>query len=331
MRWRPSRARAAGGALEPRRDVRLARLAARRARAAPRLRGRGGHRAAVAARASRARRGDAASFRADPEGARDGGDAFSFARRSLGTRALRARRRLGLASARRVRARRRRRGGAPRWRRGPVEVTLLLLDQERRASREDPPRANPSANAPFSFAKGSIGIGRRAARPGGVRCARRRGRRAPPRRVVSRFSFRAPTRFPPSRARRPRRRSGGWATCFTRRALTCTPRARCSGPWTRTWGEDARRTPRTRSWTRSWDTTVVAFVSSAVAVFETPALPRPPRRGWSTRRTRCVTTAAWMRTSRCLSRRIARSRRYGPPRARLPAGRSCPCRRRAMV
>ena len=96
----PVAARAAGGASS--RDVTCVSPASRPGALAP-LRvfaGAAVVRAAVAARApprtARATRLRSAPI---PRRPRDGGDAFSFARRSLGTRALRARRRLGLASA----------------------------------------------------------------------------------------------------------------------------------------------------------------------------------------------------------------------------------------
>ena len=150
--------------LEPRRDVRLARLAARRARAAPRLRGRGG-RAPPSPRARAAHgAGDAASFRADPEGR------ATAAMRSLSLGAASAREPSALVvgwGLRPLDACAHGAAGAAaraRWRRGPVEVTLCSWTSERRA--RTPPRANPSANAPFSFAKGSIGI---------VECAAPRG------------------------------------------------------------------------------------------------------------------------------------------------------------
>ena len=125
----PVAARAAGASS---RDVTCVPPASRPGARAARVR-----RAAVTAppspRARAARRGRRGFVPRRSRGPRDGGDAFSFARRSLGTRALRARRRLGLASgASRTAPPARRRA---RWRRGPVEVTLCSWTRrgERRA------------------------------------------------------------------------------------------------------------------------------------------------------------------------------------------------------
>ena len=163
----PVAARAAGGASS--RDVTCVSPASRPGALAP-LRVFAG--AAVTAPPSpRARvahgAGDAASFRADPEGR------ATAAMRSLSLGAASAREPSALVvgwglrpldacahGAAGAAAR------APAVAARPGRGDALLLDQERRASREDPPRANPSANAPFSFAKGSIGI---------VECAAPRG------------------------------------------------------------------------------------------------------------------------------------------------------------